>query len=247
LENRITKWYFEAYNFTLIHLWTKFLVRSEEQKVNISGSGTETHVHLDQVDPNWTNHMHGVNYVVLSGGHWFFRELFLYEHNRLIGTVYQTPQNVPALGAVFALQRVFRTAINYLKHSDGGSALRLVVLRTFSPTHFEGGTWNSGGSCHRTGPNFDLVMLRGMNLELRDAVLEEMERVRNGAGHVSFAMMDVTWMMEMRSDAHPGTHWDNRWNSGYSDCTHWCMPGAVDTWNQLLFHIIRGYQYGINL
>ncbi|KAF3338264.1 Protein ALTERED XYLOGLUCAN 4-like protein [Carex littledalei] len=234
-ENQITKWYFQTYNFTVMHLWTRYFVRYEEMKVN--GSNTETNVYLDEMDPNWVNLVHEANYVVLSGGHWFFKNLNLYQKNKLIGTVYEK-NNIS-----IAVQNAFRTALNYLSSSSGGGNVQLVVVRTFSPTHFEGGVWNSGGSCTRTMPNLDPSPLNGNHLEMRNIMLEEMEGIRNvnrGRG-VMFAAMDVTSVMNMRPDAHPGVHWDNRWNQGLSDCTHWCMPGPIDTWNQLLFLTLQRY------
>ncbi|KAF3325143.1 Protein ALTERED XYLOGLUCAN 4-like protein [Carex littledalei] len=263
IENQITKWYFETYNFTLMHLWTKFFVRYEDRKVN--GSVTETDVYLDEMDPNWVNHVHEANYVVVSGGHWFFRQLNLYQQNKLIGTVFAQSQkkNTPALGWIFPMQNAFRTALNYLNYknnyttassssrsnsntSNTSNNVRLVVVRTFAPRHYEVGPWNSGGVCNRTRPNLDLGVLSGNHLEMRNMLLEEMERVRNeggggGEGTVRFAAMDVTGMMDMRPDGHPGLHWDNRWNHGLSDCTHWCMPGAIDMWNELLFLTLQKY------
>jgi len=43
--------------------------------------------------------------------------------------------------------------------------------------------------------------------------------------------LDVTTLSQYRKDAHP---------EGYSgvmatDCSHWCLPGLPDTWNQLLY------------
>ncbi|OMP06382.1 PC-Esterase [Corchorus olitorius] len=44
--------------------------------------------------------------------------------------------------------------------------------------------------------------------------------------------LDVTGLSQLRKDAHPsaysGTHSGN-------DCSHWCLPGLPDTWNQLLY------------
>lgn len=45
-------------------------------------------------------------------------------------------------------------------------------------------------------------------------------------------LLDITTLSQLRKDAHP---------SGYSgehagnDCSHWCLPGLPDTWNQLMY------------
>lgn len=238
VENQITKYYFETYNFTLMHLWTRYFVRAEDRKVN--GSNTGMDVYLDEMDPNWVNHVHEANYVVVSGANWFFRQLHLYQQNKLIGTVYEQSEkkNIPALGSIFALQNAYRAALKFLYNLNN---LRLVVVRTFTQNHFEGGAWNSDGYCNRTRPNLDLGPLSGFQLEMRNILLEEMEMARNGGEGVSFTAMDVTWMMDMRPDGHGGDHWDTKWNPGRRDCLHWCLPGPIDSWNQLLYLTLQKY------
>lgn len=46
-------------------------------------------------------------------------------------------------------------------------------------------------------------------------------------------LLDVTNMTEMRKDGHPSIYagGGNRLN----DCSHWCLPGVPDAWNQLLY------------
>ncbi|KAF8413771.1 hypothetical protein HHK36_001764 [Tetracentron sinense] len=45
-------------------------------------------------------------------------------------------------------------------------------------------------------------------------------------------LLDVTTLSQMRKDAHPSTYGGE--HSG-TDCSHWCLPGLPDTWNQLLY------------
>ncbi|XVF60860.1 hypothetical protein PTKIN_Ptkin08bG0081900 [Pterospermum kingtungense] len=46
-------------------------------------------------------------------------------------------------------------------------------------------------------------------------------------------LLDITGLSQLRKDGHPSAF-------GYggqrgNDCTHWCLPGVPDTWNELLF------------
>lgn len=46
-------------------------------------------------------------------------------------------------------------------------------------------------------------------------------------------LLDITALSQLRKDGHPSVF-------GYGgrrgiDCTHWCLPGVPDTWNELLF------------
>lgn len=44
-------------------------------------------------------------------------------------------------------------------------------------------------------------------------------------------LLDVTALSELRKDAHP-----SKYGGGPGlDCSHWCIPGLPDTWNQLLY------------
>lgn len=44
--------------------------------------------------------------------------------------------------------------------------------------------------------------------------------------------MDISYLSQLRKDAHPskynGVHFSN-------DCSHWCVAGLPDTWNQLFY------------
>ena len=44
-------------------------------------------------------------------------------------------------------------------------------------------------------------------------------------------LLDITKLSQLRKDAHPSSH-----NGlGGMDCTHWCVAGLPDTWNQLIY------------
>lgn len=44
-------------------------------------------------------------------------------------------------------------------------------------------------------------------------------------------LLNITTLSQLRKDGHPSSH------NGFHgmDCTHWCVAGVVDTWNQLLY------------
>ncbi|KAJ4838050.1 hypothetical protein Tsubulata_029672 [Turnera subulata] len=48
---------------------------------------------------------------------------------------------------------------------------------------------------------------------------------------IPVTVMHVTPMGAFRSDAHVGTWSDN---PAVPDCSHWCLPGVPDTWNEIL-------------
>ena len=44
-------------------------------------------------------------------------------------------------------------------------------------------------------------------------------------------LLDITTLSQLRTDAHPSSY--NVFKG--MDCTHWCVAGLPDTWNQLLY------------
>lgn len=56
------------------------------------------------------------------------------------------------------------------------------------------------------------------------------DTVRNVSNPVT--LLHVTPMGAFRSDAHVGTWSDN---PSVPDCSHYCLPGVPDMWNELLF------------
>lgn len=229
-------------------LWTRFLVEATERDVNGSSWGVFD-LRLDRIDANWSSKLRRTDSVVISSGHWFFRENYLHKGHKLVGCTFCSAPNVKALGVAFAVSSAFRTAFKFLRSCGGREKKKLlIVLRTFSPAHFENGAWNGGGSCNRTRPFSEEEMMRlssGINWEIRSAQVGEVERVVKRSGdhqkwfwEKQFGVLDVTKAMLMRPDGHPGTHWNNEWMRGYSDCVHWCLPGPVDLWNELLLQVL---------
>lgn len=49
-------------------------------------------------------------------------------------------------------------------------------------------------------------------------------------------LMDVTGMSALRVDGHPSVY--GKAKEGASDCTHWCLPGVPDAWNEMLYALL---------
>lgn len=68
-------------------------------------------------------------------------------------------------------------------------------------------------------------------------VLEAVIRDMSSPAYV----LDITTLSAMRKDAHPSIYSGDlspgqRANPDHSaDCSHWCLPGLPDTWNQLFY------------
>ena len=240
-EDKFRTYYFPKYDFTLMILWSRFLIVGEERIVN----GTDTGIfdlHFDKVDEDWAKVIPELDYAIVSGGHWFFRLMYLHQGGNLLGCVYCSEKNVINRDSDFTLRLAFEATLNYINNcKECRKGKLLTILRTFAPAHFEGGIWNTGGYCNRTSPmNEGEVDMNRFEWNLRNVQMEEFMKVKNNnKGNIRFEILDVTNAMMMRPDGHPGQHWGNKWMKGYNDCTHWCLPGAIDVWSELLLAVLQ--------
>ncbi|KAK6913446.1 PC-Esterase [Dillenia turbinata] len=150
-------------------------------------------------------------------------------------------QDVPHLNATYSYKRAFHTAFKALYSIENYRGI--TFLRTFSVSHFEGGTWNEGGNCLRTRPYAKNERLEDYNLDMYIAQIEEFsiaESEGNKKG-LKFKLMDTTKLMLFRPDGHPSVHWHykNDGLKGHNDCVHRCLSGPVDTWNEFLFEMAK--------
>lgn len=100
-----------------------------------------------------------------------------------------------------------------------------------------GGQWNSGGQCdHETEPIKNETYLTPYPPKM--AVLE---RVLKGM-KIHATYLNVTRMTDYRKDGHPSIYRkqhlsdeERRLPLLFQDCSHWCLPGVPDAWNEILY------------
>ncbi|KAM4111908.1 hypothetical protein ACJW30_05G101200 [Castanea mollissima] len=103
-----------------------------------------------------------------------------------------------------------------------------VFFQGISPTHYQGKEWNqpkktcSGqvgpltGSTYPAGAPPAVAVVNNVLSTIKKPVY----------------LLDITTLSQLRKDAHPSSYSGD--HSG-NDCSHWCLPGLPDTWNQLLY------------
>ncbi|KAL5573733.1 hypothetical protein UlMin_023330 [Ulmus minor] len=103
-----------------------------------------------------------------------------------------------------------------------------VFFQGISPTHYEGRDWNQPSkSCSgQTQPFFGAKYPAGTP-QAWVVVNKVLSRIKKPV-----FLLDVTGLSQLRKDAHPSGYSGER--SG-TDCSHWCLPGLPDTWNELLY------------
>ncbi|CAN6178465.1 unnamed protein product [Urochloa humidicola] len=250
----IERWRFPAHGLTVAFFWTPFqvrwrLTRGPPEAVGPDRQGEvfagPSDIHLDEPDTRWlpaAAREHDV--VVVSASHWFTRPAVHYrrrgwESNGTAAAARLTPEQ--------AQRAAFRTLLRGLAGMEGWEGT--AVLRTVAPTHYENGGWFDGGECTATEPTDPeedgAVEMAGAEREFYSAQVEEFaaaaEEAARGSG-VRMRLMDVTGMMLHRPDGHPDRYGHGAGeHEGFDiDCLHWCLPGPIDVWNELLFQILSG-------
>ncbi|GFP80074.1 protein altered xyloglucan 4 [Phtheirospermum japonicum] len=243
-DNKFRKWHFDdPHNVNVSIYWSPFLVSGVE-KTNERNYNT---LYLDLVDENWAKDLENIDMLVLSVGHWYLYSGIYYNNNSVLGCHFH--ENCTEIGFYDiygkALKTVFQSVIekNY-KHAVS------VFLTTYQPHHFEG-EWDKFGACPKTRPYKESEYgLEGMNEEMRKVGVKNVREVKLRAdiefkNNVRFEALDVTKMALLRPDGHPGPYKNPfPFANGIlervqNDCVHWCLPGPIDTWNEILLAVIK--------
>ncbi|CAL9075431.1 unnamed protein product [Musa textilis] len=227
-------WHLPSHNVTLGLIWAPFLIKSTQ-----AISKYHIQLYLDVLDDTWTNQYHKYDYVMLSGGQWFLKETIFWENNTVVGCHYCAGKNLRELGMDYSYRRALRCVFDFVSRSDHKP---LVILRTWTPTHFEHGMWYNGGICNRTKPYKESEYTADpVDVVMRDVEEEGFqEGVRSG---LRLRLLDTYHPSALRPDGHPGPY--RRFHPDISkklqnDCLHWCLPGIIDTWNDMLVEILMG-------
>uniref|UniRef100_A0A0V0IGY3 Uncharacterized protein n=2 Tax=Solanum TaxID=4107 RepID=A0A0V0IGY3_SOLCH len=241
-DGAFKKYKYTTYNFTLATYWSPFLVSTKEADADGPSHTGVYNLHLDEADEKWTTEIERYDYVILNAGHWFARICVYFENNQRVGCRYCGIPNVSELPITYAYQKAFKTALKAINNLENFKGV--AILRTFAPSHFEGGEWNNGGNCARTRPyRSNETALEGQSLEQYRIQLEEF-KIAEEEGKMKgkkFRLMDTTQAMLLRPDGHPSKygHLPNANVVMYNDCVHWCLPGPIDSWADILFHMFK--------
>ncbi|XP_047158433.1 xyloglucan O-acetyltransferase 1-like [Vigna umbellata] len=242
-DNKFRRWHFPSHNANLSLYWSPFLVEGVER--SNEGPYYNT-MYLDHVNERWARDLEWFDMIVVSFGHWFLLPSVYYEGGLVIGSLNCPDLNHTQMDFYVPLRKVLRTTLSSIierKRSEVD-----VIVKTFSPAHFEG-DWDKAGTCLKTEPyKKEEKEVEGMDAEIRKIEIEEVENAKAKAtefGGFRLDILDVTRLALLRPDGHPGPYMNPfPFAKGVpervqNDCVHWCLPGPIDTWNQIFLQIIK--------
>ncbi|EEF28475.1 conserved hypothetical protein [Ricinus communis] len=243
-EYRSKIWHFPAHNFTLSVIWTPFLIQADIFEDMNGVSSSEIQLHLDELDSKWSKQYKNFDYAVIAGGKWFLKTAIYHENSTITGCHYCPGKNLTELGFDYAYRKALRLIFDFMANSDHGAT---VFFRTTTPDHFENGEWFSGGTCNRTVPFKEgEVDMRDVDTAMRNIELEEFERaaILGAKTGAIFKLLDTTRLSLLRPDGHPGPYRQfhpfskDKNAKVQNDCLHWCLPGPIDAWNDLVMEML---------
>ncbi|RAL42061.1 hypothetical protein DM860_011844 [Cuscuta australis] len=210
---------------------THFLVR--ESKVRMGRKRRQT-LRIDAIDKG-SSRWRGADILVFNTAHWWSH------HKTRAGRYYyqEGDQVHGHLDVSTAYRRALMTWASWVDTNINPAKTR-VFFRTSSPSHFNGGQWNSGGHCREASRPLREESYISSYSE-KNVIVEEV--IRGMRSPVT--VLNVTGLSGYRIDGHPSVYGRrptggiNSSSAGVQDCSHWCLPGVPDTWNQILYYYLQ--------
>ncbi|GKV16292.1 hypothetical protein SLEP1_g26955 [Rubroshorea leprosula] len=250
-NRKMQRWYFRSTSVMIVRIWSSWLVHQTSEKLDFAPEGV-VKLHLDVPDETFMEFIPNFDVIVISSGHWFAKQSVYVLNNEIVGGQlwwphHSHPMKVNNIEAFGMSVDTSLTAIATHPNFTG-----LTIVRSFSPDHYEGGAWNTGGSCtgkvNPLAPG-ELVENGFTNIMHKKQVAGFERASKKVTNRSKLRLMDITEIFSYRHDGHPGpyrnpdpnkiTKRDRDGRPPPQDCLHWCMPGPVDTWNELVLEIIR--------
>ncbi|TKY61278.1 trichome birefringence 26 [Spatholobus suberectus] len=238
-EYRSKIWKFLSHSFTLSVIWTPFLIKADIFE-NMNGvSSSEIQLYLDILDDKWTNQYRNFDYVVIAGGKWFLKTAIYHEDNTVTGCHNCHGTNLTDIGFEYAYRKALQQVFEFITNSQHKA---VVFFRTTTPDHFENGEWFSGGYCNRTVPfKEDQIDVRDVDSIMRGIEIEEFHKAKAEVAGANLKLLDTTGISLLRPDGHPGPYrqFHPLPNAKVqNDCLHWCLPGPIDSWNDIVLQML---------
>ncbi|KAE8660294.1 Protein trichome birefringence-like 5 [Hibiscus syriacus] len=141
----------------------------------------------------------------------------------------------PKFDAIEAYRRALKTWAKWIDDNIKPSK-QLVFFRGYSSAHFRGGDWDSGGTFNG---EIEPILKGGAFIETYPPKMKIVEEVIRDM-KVPVVLLNITRLTNFRKDGHPsiyrkGAMEGKKVSGRHQDCSHWCLPGVPDAWNELIY------------
>ncbi|XP_058740457.1 protein trichome birefringence-like 6 [Vicia villosa] len=211
---------FLDYQCTVEYYVSHFLVHESKARV---GQKRRPTLRIDAID-HGSSRWRGADVLVFNTAHWW-------SHYKTKAGIYYYQEGTmvhPRLNVSTAFGKALTTWASWVDRHINSKKTQ-VFFRTSAPSHFRGGNWNSGGHC--TEATHPLNQTLNTTYPEKNIIVEEIiKRMKTPV-----TLLNITSLSEFRIDGHPSIYGRKTRSSRIQDCSHWCLPGVPDTWNEMLF------------
>ncbi|CAN6475719.1 unnamed protein product [Victoria cruziana] len=207
---------FSSFNFTVEFYRSPFLVqqgippRHSPKRVR----STLRLDRLDKISNRWLNS----DFLIFNSGHWW-NPVKIFD----VGCYFQVGNSVKLGMQITSAYRIaLNTWASWVKSVINTNRTR-VFFRTFEPSHWS--EFPTERACIVT----QRPELKAGNFA--DSPFSEIVSDVMSVRRAPVVVLNVTFMSAFRSDAHIGNWGDTPL---VEDCSHWCLPGVPDAWNEIL-------------
>ncbi|GLJ40653.1 hypothetical protein SUGI_0839340 [Cryptomeria japonica] len=220
------------YNASVEFYWAPFLVDLDNAYV---GNELKRVLRIDSIENN-ANYWRGVDILVFNSAHWWAHTgtLRSWDYIQLDGKLYQD------MDPMLAYANGLATWANWIDFNINSHSTQ-VFFTSISPTHMRRLSDGNEQMCMKQTEPIQQNELYDLSPEFPqtsvvEGILPQMT--------VPVSYLNITRLSDYRKDAHPSVYTDSKeeqrsHSDAYADCSHWCVSGVPDIWNELLFSLLQ--------
>ncbi|XP_020102225.1 protein trichome birefringence-like 34 [Ananas comosus] len=163
----------------------------------------------------------------------------------LHGSFEENSTNLEVVEMDYGFKLAMRAWSRWLESHISTDKIQIFFV-SLSPTHVWGEDWGKPNCYGETEP----IHKEGYFGQGSDyGMMRTAESIIDGLRYrgINVQILNITQLSEYRKDGHPSIY-RKQWiplteeqlanPSSYADCTHWCLPGVPDVWNEILYSYI---------
>ncbi|KAE8669381.1 Protein trichome birefringence-like 32 [Hibiscus syriacus] len=224
------------YNATIEFYWAPFLLESNSDNAVVHRVSDRI-VRKGSINKHG-KHWKGVDILVFNTYLWWVTGQ---DMKILKGSFEDVEKEIIELSTEDAYRMAMKSMLKWVTRNMDRTKT-MVFFTSMSPTHSKG-DWGGepGGNCYN-----QTTLIQDPSYWGTDSRKSIMKVIGEEFGKSEFPItfLNITQLSSYRKDAHTSIY-KKQWNplspeqlanpASYADCTHWCLPGLQDTWNELLF------------